>query len=272
MPAYHAFSPGDKGGRRERSRMANYHRVGDGEHKVIALHGWLGDRTAFAPLWPHLDGAAFGYAFMDYRGYGGAKDVAGSYTMAEIAADVLALADGLGWERFSLIGHSMGGKAIQQVLADAPGRVRALVGIAPVPASGVPFDEQARGLFYGAVDEPANRRAIVDFTTGNRLTGVWLDAMAANSVRVSARAAVAGYLDAWAQGDFHERISGNPVPVQVLVGEHDPALSAAVMRQTWLAWYPNARLETLANAGHYPADEIPIALATAIESFLRDVP
>lgn len=253
--------------------MANSHqRVGEGAHKVIGLHGWFGDRTAFAALWPHLDGAAFSYAFMDQRGYGGAKDVAGAYTIEEIARDALALADALGWERFSLVGHSMGGKAIQQVLADAPERVRALVGIAPVPASGVPFDEQGWGLFSGAADAPANRRAIIDFTTGNRLTGVWLDAMVANSLRVSTRDAFAAYLDSWAKGDFHERIAGNPVPVQLLVGEHDPALGAATMEQTWLKWYPNARLATLSNAGHYPTDETPIALATAIESFLRDVP
>jgi pimeloyl-ACP methyl ester carboxylesterase len=253
--------------------MANSHqRVGEGAHKVIGLHGWFGDRTAFAALWPHLDGAAFSYAFMDQRGYGGAKDVAGEYTIEEIARDALALADALGWERFSLIGHSMGGKAIQQVLAEAPERVRALVGIAPVPASAVPFDEQGWALFSGAAERPENRRAIIDFTTGNRLTPVWLDAMVANSLRVSTRAAFAAYLEAWAKGDFYARIAGNPVPVQVLVGENDPALGAATMEQTWLQWYPNARMETLSNAGHYPADETPIALATAIESFLRDVP
>ena len=62
------------------------------------------------------------------------------------------------------------------------------------------------------------------------------------------------------------------MPVQVIVGEHDAAIPAAVMEQTWLRWYPNARLELIGNTGHYPADETPIALATAIEAFLRDVP
>jgi pimeloyl-ACP methyl ester carboxylesterase len=56
--------------------------------------------------------------------------------------------------------------------------------------------------------------------------------------------------------------------VKVIVGEHDPALSAAVMEQTWLAFYPNAELEVLANAGHYPMFETPVALATSIEEFL----
>ena len=75
-------------------------------------------------------------------------------------------------------------------------------------------------------------------------------------------------LEAWAKSDFAADLRGNPTPVQVIVGEHDPALSAALMEQTWLQFYPQARLEVLANCGHYPMSETPVALATSIESFL----
>ena len=57
--------------------------------------------------------------------------------------------------------------------------------------------------------------------------------------------------------------------MQVIVGAHDPALSADVMKSTYLAWYPNARMEVMENAGHYPMHETPVALATSIEKFLR---
>jgi pimeloyl-ACP methyl ester carboxylesterase len=49
---------------------------------------------------------------------------------------------------------------------------------------------------------------------------------------------------------------------------HDPALSAQVMEQTYLVLLPNAELEVLVNAGHYPMFETPVALATAMEEFL----
>src|SRR5581483_5474769 len=129
--------------------------------------------------------------------------------------------------------------AVQRVLADAPDRVRTLVGISPVPASGVPFDDEGWGLFSAAADSVAYRRTIIDLSTGNRLTGVWLDQMANRSMAHSDRDAFADYLVAWARTDFHEQIEGNPVPVLVVVGEHDPVVTADVMEATWLRWYPN---------------------------------
>lgn len=245
-------------------------RVGSGDHHVIALHGWFGSGAAWAPLLPYLDGSAFTYVFPDYRGYGARKDDAGEHTIAEAAADALALADRLGWPRFSLLGHSMGGTVMQRILADAPERVRAMVGISPVPASGVPFDEQGWQLFSGAADEPGNRRAIIDLTTGNRLTGVWLDAMVKHSVDNSDRQAFGEYLTAWAKTDFHAEIDGNPVPVKLIVGEHDPALGEATMRATFTNWYPNCEIDVFANAGHYAMDETPVALAGSIEGFLTE--
>jgi len=57
--------------------------------------------------------------------------------------------------------------------------------------------------------------------------------------------------------------------VKVIVGANDPALNADVKKATYLKWYPIATMEVMENAGHYPMNETPVALATAIETFLR---
>jgi len=137
-----------------------------------------------------------------------------------------------------------------------------------VPASGVPFDEDAWALFAGAAGDDGNRRAIIDLTTGNRLSGAWLDRMVAFSVRESTREAFGAYLLAWAKTDFSARLDGIGVPVKVIVGDHDPALGAATMEQTVLRHLPDADLEVLSNAGHYAMFETPVALVTSIEEFL----
>jgi pimeloyl-ACP methyl ester carboxylesterase len=242
--------------------------VGHGPHRVLALHGWFGSAAGWGPLLDCLDRDAFTYAFMDYRGYGGSRLASGRFSMDEIAADALALAAELGWNSFSLLGHSMGGMAIQRVLIEAPARVRKLVAVTPVPASGVPFDEHTWAFFSGAAKSSDARKAIINNTTGQRLSDYWLRQMVKHSEENSTQEAFSAYLLAWARTDFSERIKGNPVPIKVIVGENDPALNAQFMQATYMRWYPNAVLETLTNAGHYPMNETPVALATSIESFL----
>src|SRR6202034_513573 len=124
-----------------RAMAGSYVKVGRGDHRVIALHGWFGSALGWGTLTDYLNTAQFSYVFPDLRGYGSRRDEAGEFTMAEAAADALGLADALGWDRFSLVGHSMSGVAMQHVLLQAPYRVRRLVGVAPVPATGLPLGE-----------------------------------------------------------------------------------------------------------------------------------
>ncbi|MET9819505.1 alpha/beta hydrolase [Streptomyces sp. NPDC006355] len=249
-------------------RMIPVKRVGSGEHAVIALHGWFGSAESWGPFTTHLDGSSFSYFFPDFRGYGARRHEHGQYSISEAAADVIALADEQGLSTFSLIGHSMGGSIMQRVALDAPGRVTGMVGISPVPASGVPFDADTWRLFSDAADTPDSRRAILDFSTGGHLTKVWLDQMVRNSLERSDRKAVAAYLVAWAETDFHADIDGSEIPIRLIVGANDPALGEATMRQTFSVWYRNAEIVELSGAGHYAMDETPIALATQVEKFL----
>ncbi|MFI9354309.1 alpha/beta fold hydrolase [Streptomyces lydicus] len=242
---------------------------GTGPHKVVAVHGWFADRSAFDPVLPDLDRDAFAYALVDLRGYSEAKDAPGAYTTAEGADDVLALADRLGWERFSVVGHSMGGSVAQRVLAAAPHRVRRLVGVSPVPASGLPLPPEQWELFSSAAHTPDSRRTIIDVTTGGRRPAAWLDRMVRRSLERSDPKAFRAWLDSWATEGFAAQVEGASVPALAVTGALDPALSAELMRQTWLRWYADSELVELPSAGHYAMDESPLELIRAVEDFLR---
>ena len=62
----------------------------------------------------------------DNRGIGGSTLGSGTLTIEDMAADVLAIANAEGFERFHLAGHSVGGLIAQEVAQRAPGRVRSL--------------------------------------------------------------------------------------------------------------------------------------------------
>src|SRR5699024_5807891 len=141
--------------------------------------------------------------------------------------------------------------------------------VSPVPASGVPFDDDGRALFHGAAQQDENRYAILDLTTGNRLSSYWLQSMVEFSRKHSTPEAIAGYLTAWSEANFVAELPEVTVPVTAIAGEHDPALGADTMKATWLTHIPSCELVTMANAGHYAMNETPIALATHLEQALR---
>lgn len=55
----------------------------------------------------------------------------------------------------------------------------------------------------------------------------------------------------------------------MIVGAHDPGITEAVARATWLATLPNARLAVMPDSGHYPANECPLILASHLAGFLE---
>jgi len=242
--------------------------VGRGPIYVIAAHGWTTDSSVFGPWIEHIDPSRFTFAFVDARGYGAALGEAGAFTVAEYGEDLLAVGTDLGWDAFSLVGHSMGGMAIQYALAAAPERVKSLVGIAPVAASGSPMQEDAIALFRDAVTSVESRRVLFDFSTGNRLDSTWLDEQVAASMASADPVACRNYLDSWTTQDISDRVTGREAPVLVVVGEHDPVMTADFAKQAWGSVYPNLSISVAANAGHYPTVEAPAASAATVVGFL----
>jgi pimeloyl-ACP methyl ester carboxylesterase len=133
---------------------------GTGDHHVVVLHGWFGDHQVWQPTYPLLDLQHFTYAFLDYRGYGASRDLHGDHSMNEMAQDAIGLADHLGWTHFSVVGHSMGGMAAQKVAIEAPARVRSVVGVTPVPATGAPLPPDVLQFFEAAALLPTTRRRV----------------------------------------------------------------------------------------------------------------
>lgn len=75
---------------------------------VIGLHGWLDNAATFDLIGPALSNVHL--VALDLPGHGLSDHLpAGGYSLWQQAATVLQVADDLGWERFALLGHSMGG-------------------------------------------------------------------------------------------------------------------------------------------------------------------
>ena len=101
----------------------------EGATPVLALHGWLDNAASFIPLARHLDGIDL--VAVDLPGHGRSAHLAtgADYSFYGTVNVVLDIADALGWERFALLGHSMGAGIGSLVAAASPQRVARLVAI-----------------------------------------------------------------------------------------------------------------------------------------------
>jgi len=77
---------------------------------------------------PLLEMAGQGFELLswDYRGLGRSAAVTAPYTMADLAADTLAVLDDAGWETCCVMGLSFGGMVAQEFTATHPERVQRL--------------------------------------------------------------------------------------------------------------------------------------------------
>lgn len=247
----------------------DYEVFGSGPTHVLVLHDWLGDRANYDPIRPYLSPDKFTYAFIDLRGYGGSKDVSGEYTSSEAAADALSVADALGWETFSIVGHSMTGMVVQRVAAFAPTRVEKIVATTPVGAKGLMVDEETYDFFATATGDPEAMAQALGLLTGNRLSPAWIAFKVDRGMKRSTEAARLAYLDMFDKEDFSADVSGLKTPVLALLGANDlGAFQPENIEATFGAWYPNLTVVVSENAGHYPMQETPPFYATTIEAFL----
>jgi pimeloyl-ACP methyl ester carboxylesterase len=75
---------------------------------VIALHGWLDNANSFARLAPRLEGLRIVALDLAGHGHSNHRPPGAGYALPDYVHDVLQVAEQLGWQRFSLLGHSLG--------------------------------------------------------------------------------------------------------------------------------------------------------------------
>ncbi len=96
---------------------------------VLALHGWLDNANSFDVVAPEL--GEFDIFALDFAGHGRSSHrPAHTPYLAELdVQDVIAVANQLCWDRFSLLAHSMGAEVGAHIIGMFPDRVERLFAI-----------------------------------------------------------------------------------------------------------------------------------------------
>ena len=259
--------------------------AGIGGRPVMLVHGFTGAKEDFTDFLEPLAERGWHAVAPDLRGHG-ASDHPGdeeSYSLAIMAADLLALADALGWGSFVLLGHSMGGMIAQQLLLAHPERVRALVlmdtthgpidwvepdtrelAAAVVREQGIPALMEALKLLRD--EDPLMTPAFLRLLHDKPGYSEFCDAKLLASAPAMWLAMSNAMLT---QPDRLDRLDDVDVPTLVIVGEQDIPFVAHGERMAKMI--PGARLAIIPDAGHSPQFENTTAWWEALSSFLEDV-
>lgn len=104
---------------------------------VLALHGWLDNAASFARLAPKLEQVRL--VALDFAGHGHSehRPRGAGYALWDYAYDALQVAEQFGWQRFAILGHSMGAITAVLLAAAMPERIARLAlidGLVPYTA------------------------------------------------------------------------------------------------------------------------------------------
>ena len=243
----------------------HYRVIGDGPRNVLLVHGWMVSGAVYNDMVEKLDTTGLRLVIPDLRGSGGSGAPAGGYTLEQHARDVLAVARHAGLERFTVVGHSMGGQVAQWVAAQEPSRVEGLMLLCTVPAAGMALPPDAVGLFRTSAGDREKQKIILGLAC-KQLSPEALERLLKDSGTLGAPAIEGGF-DAWTGGGFEAKLSSITAPTLV-VATDDPFLPPAFLREKVVNLIKGARLAYLPGPGHYPQPERPAETAALLTSFL----
>jgi pimeloyl-ACP methyl ester carboxylesterase len=164
--------------------LAGLHQAGSGA-PVLALHGWLDNANSFLDLAPHLDGLELVALDLPGHGLSRPRPEGVRYHFDDYVFDILAAVEALGWDRFHLLGHSLGG-AVSSILAAAcPKAVVSLTLIEGLGPLSAPPDRTTSGwrkALANSRQRPRRIHADIDAAVRARANNSDLDLSAARQL------------------------------------------------------------------------------------------
>jgi 3-oxoadipate enol-lactonase len=242
---------------------------------LLFVHGLAYDRRGWGPL-PGLLADDFRVILFDNRGVGESDIPPGPYSIAEMAADAVAVLDAAGAGRANVLGVSLGGFIAQELALSHPERVHKLVLVSTAPGGPnmVPMPAEtleAMGRFP-TMEREAGLRLMVENSMGER--GVRERPELVDEI-YAYRLERAPSVEAWraqaiagAAFDVYDRLPGIGAPTLVVQGGADVVIdpgNAELLAER----IPGAQLHVVPDRGHMLVWEEGELLAPVVREFLR---
>lgn len=250
---------------------------------VVMLHGVLASSATYRSILRRPDFAPGRSKIgIDLRNHGQSPHAAGM-SYEQMADDVMASLAALDVERAVLVGHSMGGKVAMQVALTAPETVSSLVVVDVAPVRYVPGKSgNDPGNVVRSMREidPAECKDRREVDGALERAGVSSEAVrqfAITNLAKDADGRLRWRLNLDAIVDALPDIIGFPEHTNsvysgatcAIRGGKSPYVPFSAMRR-FTSLFPQTKLVTLSDAGHWLQAEQPDAFVTSVNAFLED--
>ncbi|MBC6449927.1 alpha/beta fold hydrolase [Actinokineospora xionganensis] len=252
-----------------------------GDRPVLLLHGFPQSSTEWGHVVGELGRAGFHAVAPDQRGYspGVRPEEVGDYRMDDLVADVLAIADELGWSRFDLVGHDWGAAVGWHTAAEHPDRIRTLTAVsAPHPAAIAAAyredeDQHLRSQYISVFKErSAEKRLLADNAAALRQMFEYRvppSHIEDYVTRLSEPGAMTAALNWYRATRWNVTPDAVSVPTMYVWGTEDVAFGSTAALSCG-KWVTGAyRFEMLEDASHWIPEEAPDALTALLLDHLR---
>ena len=245
-----------------RARTAGF---GGDRGNVVLLHGFPESSAMYAPMIPALARAGYRVVAPDQRGYSpGARPLGlDAYATEKLAADVFAIADAVGFDRFHLVGHDWGAAVGWLMVFDASPRIRSWSALS-IPHMGAYAaaiaedpDQRERSAYLGFLQLPWLPEALFSFNGFAMMrTGVYSEhgpeIVEEYAAIFSEPGALTAAINWYRASGLATRPSGRAVtiPTAFIWGNQDPVVGDRALR-TQRQYFDGNLKETELDTGHW---------------------
>lgn len=240
--------------------------LGAGE-AVIFHHGYTGAHDVWLDeIGPRL-ADRFHCIVMDCRGAGESERCADGYNIPQYARDVVAMADFLDLDKFTYVGHSMGGGIGYELGVEHADRLNKLVLVAPIPAAGIQGDPTAHEQGKALRTAADGRERMIKQRQLLRLRAP--EESVVQSVDRALSVSDAHFDDSWQSMidfDVLDKLENLTTPTLIIAGAADGLCTANV--NDWQR-LPNATLHVFSRVGHGIPRDVPDEFSEVVADFLE---
>lgn len=236
---------------------------------LVLVHGFMGGSAQWQLQQDEI-GSKQDLIAIDLPGFGENNHLEAPESIAGFATFVLDNLNRMGVKEFDLLGHSMGGMIVQEMVALAPKRVSRMV----------LYGTAATGNLPGRFEtfQQSRQRVGADgvSATARRISATWFAALedadefenCATIAQLSSLQAVQASLDAMEKWSRADRLTNITCPTLIVWGEIDRTYRWPQIEDLWKK-IPKSNLAVLPGCAHAPHMEKPGIFNAIVNDFLN---